>query len=250
MKSIALHYLFFLVLIVHFGCITSKSNFNNKIVVYSIESETGQKTKNGWFIDYFRDTINKISYPFDLYIQNGNESEKTDQPGIANNVYRLDNIYPFSGVPFKFLKENDILYIEYSIKNQNFKKKYYQLSKMDSVETSTFDYLCDANTSYNWITTRYIGDTIIKVPRREIKCWIFLEKYPYLFAPNQRGQVVYLDKESFLPVQVTTIYYRPDLHNPTVIRSEVYRSRIVSIFARPWNSENKKWNYSKCWKGK
>ncbi|MEI9908816.1 MAG: hypothetical protein WDO71_03575 [Bacteroidota bacterium] len=83
---------------------------------------------------------------------------------------------------------------------------------------------------------------------KKLSAGFFIEQYPYLFPPNQRSQTIYLDRKSLLPIQINTIFYRPDRKTSAIIKSEIFMKKIDSIFARPWDASNKKWNYSKCWK--
>lgn len=235
-------------LIIQPACMNSKNYFHNRILIYSSVPDSGQLTQNAIFIDFYKDTINKINYPFSLF----ENDEKVTISGKAQDslrrIYTLPNIYPYSGVPFKFSSRGKFIYISYSFKDELFQKKYFHISNMDSVETSSFEYLCDTNYSGNWVKTHYLGDTIINISRKRIKCWIFHEAYPYLFPPNQRASIIYLSKKTFLPIQINTIFYRPIFEKPGVFRAEVYRSRIDSVFKRPWSSITKKWNYPKCFK--
>lgn len=228
------------------GCIGNSKFFHNKILIYSSESNVGTIT-NAAFIDFYEDTINKIDYPFELFDQTLKASETIIAKDTSQNKYLLPNIYPWSGVPFKFSREKNSIYLNYTYKNESIKKKYFIISKQDSVESSSFDYLCHSNFSDNWIVTKYTGDTTMTIFGKKIKCWVFEESYPHLFSPNQRSQIIYLDKKSLLPVQINTIYYRPDNNNPSSVKIELFKDRIDTIFKRPWNSFNKKWNYSKCW---
>ena len=238
-------YLFLLIFlgffIIQLGCTSKRLIFHNKIVVYSSEASPGQVTPNSAFIDFYQDTINKIDYPFSLF---------ENDPGLqkANNSEKLlPNVYPFSGIPFKISREKRDIYINYTFKNEVFKRKYFKISDHDTVQTSSFDYLCDANTSYNWVTTKFTGDTVIKVLSKKIRCWVFKVEYPNLFSPNKRSEIIYLDKRSLLPIQINTIYHRPDKDNKAIIWDEVYINKVDSVFVRPWNESNKKWNYPKCW---
>lgn len=248
MKKILSFVILNVVVVLQFGCIGNRIFFRNKILIYSSNPEFGQKTSNAEFIDFYKDTINKIDYPFDLFDQEPKFSETNTTSDTTRKKYLLSNLYPYSGVPFKFIRKGKSIYISYTFKGEAFKKKYFQVSKQDSVETSTFDYLCDANVSDNWVTTQFTGDTTIRITGKKIKCWIFFEQYPHLFPPNQRSQTIYIDRKSLLPIQINTTFYRPDRENPSVIKVETFKSRIDSIFSRPWDGSNKKWNYSKCWK--
>lgn len=247
MKKYLLGALFAAVLIIQSGCMSNRSFFHNKILVYSSEPSSGQITFNATFIDFYKDTINKIDYPFSLFEQEQRLEKANKVEDTLLQKYRLSNIYPYSGVPFKFSKREKSIYISYVFKGEFFEKKYFQVSKRDSVETSSFDYLCDGNSSDNWVITRFTGDTAIKIFGKKIRCWIFDEGYPYLFSPNLRTRIIYLDKKSLLPVQINTIFYRPDSKNPSIVSTEGFKSKVDTIFNRPWNSSNKKWNYSKCW---
>jgi hypothetical protein len=233
------------ILFIQCGCSSNKSFFQNKILIYNSVPDSGPTTMNATFIDFYKDTINKIDYPFSLFEKQQGLINVQD---TANQKYRLPNIFPYSGVPFKFERRNKSIFITYTFKDEIFEKKYFQLSKRDSVKTSSFDYLCNTNSDNNWVITRFVGEATIKISSRKVRCWIFEEKYPYLFSPNQRARIIYLAKESLLPVQINTIYYRPDRKNPSNIITEHFKSKIDTVFNRPWNSTDKKWNYPKCWK--
>lgn len=146
-----------------------------------------------------------------------------------------------------FFKKEKSIYISYTFKGEKFEREYFKISKTDSAKASSFDFLCNANSADNWVKTKFTGDTTIKIPGKKIRCWIFTETY-YLLFRNKISRVIYLDKKSLLPIQINITYYRPDPDNPSINTAHTYKDKIDSVFSRPWNSSNKKWNYPKCWK--
>ena len=230
-----------------FQCMSNKSFFRDKILIYNTESDSGYVSHNTSFIDFHKDTIIRIGYPFDLF-ENDNASTKNVNPDTLNARYLLPNVYPYSDVPFQFERDNQIIYIKYLWEGKTVKKTYFNISKEDSVQTSSFDFLCYANSLDEWVITKYLGrDTTLLVASRRIKCWIFVEEYPYLFE-NKRSKIIYLDKKSLLPIQITSIYCRRDRKEASVLSKETFKDKIDSVLSRPWSSSTKKWNYSKCWK--
>ena len=234
-----------------FGCGVNKHFFHNKILIYSLEPVEGSKGPmlNSSYIDFYKDTINKVDYPFDLFDDPRSLSLLKNSADTALNPYTVPNIFPHSGVPFKFSREGTSIFINYILKGKPVTREYFRVSSKDSIRTTTFDFLCDTNFSPSWVDTRFTGrDTVLVISERKINCWIFSEAYPYEYPPLQRSKVIYLDKKSLLPVQINNTYYRPDKKDNSVILEETFIRRIDSILARPWNTENRKWNYPKCYK--
>jgi len=235
------------ILLIQGGCLSNRAFFHNKILIYDTRSDSGQSARNTGFIDFYKDTINKIDYPFDLFEKEQKLSETPRVQDTAAQKYRSANIYPWSGAPFQFTRHKKSIYINYTFKDEPFHRKYFQVSKEDTVHATTFDFLCYANSSDTWIVTRYTGDTTIEIQGKRLKCWGFTEEYPHLYPLVQWGRTIYLEKKSLLPVQINTTYYIPDRKKPTLIHAESYFAKIDSVFKRPWNSLNKKWKYAKCW---
>lgn len=149
------------------GCANNKAFFRNKILIYDQEAEPMDEPHapmlNSSYIDFHDDTINKIDHPFNPIGNNNSSRPSTNKSGTSSHRYIIQNMNPYSSVPFKFSKIGKSVYITYKSKGQSIKKEYFRISNKDSVETSTFDFLCDANTSYNWVVTRYTGrDTVLR----------------------------------------------------------------------------------------
>lgn len=230
-------------------CTTQKSLFKNKVIVYAVENSgfPSRKDSNSSYIDFYKDTINFIHYPFNPLVSEKKSLQENIDTAITK--FFLPNTYPYSAVPFKFDKRGQSIYINYQLNGDIKKEKYFRLSSNDTVNASSFDYLCDRNLSYHWVVTKYTGnDTIIRVAGKKIKCWIFDEFYNYLLPPNRYAKRIYLDKISFLPIRFVEIYYAPREDGSTNANTETYISTVRAIYNRPWNSKNKKWNYPKCYK--
>src|SRR5436190_22526556 len=112
------------------ACVSNRSYFQNKILVYNSEVSGDFKDfiANYFFIDFYNDSINIVPYPFRLF-------EKA--------VSSLDsNLFPYSDLPIKFKKINKTIYVQYSIRGRSFKIKYFKVSNKDSVKASSYDALC------------------------------------------------------------------------------------------------------------
>ncbi len=135
MRQYLRNILFLGFLISQAACTNHRLFFRNKILVYSSvpQNDSTKRTHNATFIDYFRDTINWIGYPFNLF------EEQEERSGIREEP----NIFPWSNVPFRFVRDKNSIYIKYVMKGGNLVRKYFTIDDAITVETVTFDFLCN-----------------------------------------------------------------------------------------------------------
>lgn len=233
-------YLFFILIIgitaFQTGCVSNRSFFRNKIIVYNYE-ESGDfhdSIQNASFIDYYKDTLNIVDYPLNLFEGAVPSADST--------------IFPYSDIPRQFKRRKNSIYIQYGIRGISFNMKYFSVSKKDSVTASSDDALCNTNyTGWN-VTTKYTGeDTVIGIPGKRVKCWVFKIEYPNVHPPIERNEIVYIEKRTLLPVQRIGTYRFPDQNDPPIMKTRVIKSRMVQVLKRPWDSASRRWRYKKCY---
>lgn len=240
----------FAILLFQIGCVGNRTFFRDKILIYSQEYSQGSEGPmlNSSYIDFYRDTINNINSPFTPFDDKKTSKELTNLTDTSQRKFIIQNIYPYSNAPFKFDRIGKTVYINYISKGKSIKKEYFRLSSNDSVKTSSFNSLCDANVSYNWVVTRYTGrDTVLVVAGKKVNCWIFNEQYPHIFSPAQRSQIIYLGKKTLLPIQIIETHFKIDSKDGSIIVTETFKSKIDSIVRRPWDSSDRKWQYPPCY---
>lgn len=232
------------------ACVTTKQHFQNKILVYSSQDpENTWKMSNVEFIDFYKDTVNKIGYSFKLFENETKLADAKRKP--TDNPFLLLNLYPTSNVPYKLTRKGNSIYLSFSLKDRIYHRKAFELSLVDSVKSVDLEHLCNENSSSAWTITRLINsDTSLIISGKKVRCWVFYEKYPYLHPPTQREQVIYIEKKMLLPVQVrSTFFYTNYQKNaPPILDTSTVVVKIDSVFSRPWTSVTKKWNYNLCWR--
>jgi hypothetical protein len=237
-----------------YGCVGGKhfaASVKNKILVYSSESVPNNPDKyefNSFYIDFLNDSIIPVRQPFNHFEEH---SEPHDSVYLNDSVmrvkYRKVKDYPEANLPFKFTKVKKSIFIGYTKMGAKVNERYYTLSKKDSVETLTYDFLCD-NTPGNYEVSKYLGTaTLNLLYGKKIKCWVFEEFFNRGFPSVDLRRLVYLEKKSLLPVQIITTYLRPNKDGSYNKTYEVtYKEKIVSIADRPYFPSERGWLYPKC----
>lgn len=177
---------------------------DNKTIVYSEyvikDGKVSNYTYNSFYIDY-RD---KALYWIDDSL--GTEDWALDS-------YRT--FPPYSYLPFRYFKEKNKVYIFFLSKDSTVKFLHYSLEKFDTTSIRRTNAHCFAETNSPYVKRKsvYTGrDTSIYFNNFKFKCRVFEEYYFQARPAPWVKEIKYLEKNTFVPILITTVYFDNDLN--------------------------------------